>query len=215
MRMYRISRLFIYFTIDHISAGHVESERWAWPALTVHANEGSMMDASQRPVCFTFGSSLLGTRSRFPVMQRRSQSRWFARVVVVVGASRGLGLGLVRHYANQEGTTVIGTARSLKDTSKYPKDSTYLQVDVTDPESVKGFAEGVAKMHRKVDLLINNAGIIVDFSKWSLETVDRDSLMKVYETNAVGPLLVVQAFLRQQLLSKGSLVANVTSKVGS
>src|SRR5690606_20868755 len=81
-------------------------------------------------------------------------------------------------------------------------------VDVADPESGSAVAKAVAG--RKVDLLINNAGILL----WgdSIETPNFEGMMKQFEVNAVGPMRITFA-LRDQLA--GAKVAFITSRMGS
>jgi len=69
------------------------------------------------------------------------------------------------------------------------------------------------KQGTKLDVVLNNAGIYGP-GRQSLDTVDKDLLLEVFTTNAVGPLLVVQQLRKSGLLNRPALVANVTSKVG-
>ena len=51
---------------------------------------------------------------------------------------------------------------------------------------------------------------------WSdFETVTTDDMLRLFQTNTVGPLLVTQQLYKAGLLQKGSVVANLTSKVGA
>lgn len=88
------------------------------------------------------------------------------------------------------------------------------QLDVSSPQSVQDWAASVRALTPHVDILINNAGAYgrrVGFSD-----VTADDLHFTFTTNAVGPLLVVQALHREGLLGGDAptLVANVTSKMG-
>lgn len=89
------------------------------------------------------------------------------------------------------------------------------QLDVSDPLSVQTWAEEVRRIAPHVDLLINNAGIYGP--KVPLDDTTATDMMNVFAVNAVGPLMVVQQLRKQGVIggSHPTLVANVTSKVGS
>ncbi len=128
-------------------------------------------------------------------------------VVVVTGANRGIGLELVRHYANQ-GAEVIGVCRKPSPELEKAASRVIDGVDV-------GTAEGVAKLAKelgetKVDILINNAGIL---ERTYLDELDFESIERQFRVNAVGPLRVTHALLKN--LRDGSKIGLVTSRMGS
>lgn len=61
-------------------------------------------------------------------------------------------------------------------------------------------------------MLINNAGV----AEWSdLEDVTEDAMLRCFQTNTLGPLFTTQQLVKVGLLRRGSLVAQMTSKMGS
>lgn len=126
---------------------------------------------------------------------------------LVTGANRGIGLELTRQLAAR-GDDVIAACRS----SNEELDALGVRVetgfDVTDDASVRAFAEGLGDT--KIDLLINNAGLL---RVESLEALDAQSLREQYEVNAIGPLRVTSALLPR--LGPGSKIALITSRMGS
>jgi NAD(P)-dependent dehydrogenase (short-subunit alcohol dehydrogenase family) len=82
-------------------------------------------------------------------------------------------------------------------------------VDVTSHTGVQRLAKAVAD--RSIDLLINNAGILL----WGdqLDTLDFEGIRKQFEVNALGPLRVTAA-LRSRL-RRGAKVGLITSRMGS
>jgi len=126
---------------------------------------------------------------------------------VITGANRGIGLELARHYA-QEGYAVVGVCRQASDELKAVAAEVIEGVDVTQQE---GIAEMITSLNgKKVDLLINNAGLLADEK---LGELDFDSIRKQMEINAYAPLRVTEALLPN--LEKGSKVALITSRMGS
>jgi NAD(P)-dependent dehydrogenase (short-subunit alcohol dehydrogenase family) len=82
-------------------------------------------------------------------------------------------------------------------------------VDVTDDEGLARLHAGIGE--RKIDLLINNAGILI----WgdNLASLDADGIRTQFEVNALAPLRVTAAL--RPALRKGSKVALITSRMGS
>ncbi|CAJ0933054.1 unnamed protein product, partial [Mesorhabditis belari] len=132
--------------------------------------------------------------------------------VLITGANRGIGLGLVHAYLKLSGVKhVFGTARDPAAATEFAsiKDPRFhaLKMDVLCDESVKKAAEETTKILGSdgLNLLINNSGI---FEKYDvLETPDRKTLNKVIEVNATSQLIVTQFFL--PLLRKAAASTSV------
>ncbi|KAG7669316.1 hypothetical protein Ndes2437B_g05462 [Nannochloris sp. 'desiccata'] len=141
------------------------------------------------------------------------------KVAVVTGANRGIGLELTRQLA-AKGNTVYASARKPSEAVELQQlaasaDVHVTELDVSSPASISAWAADLKTKHdvKHVDLLINNAGIL---EASSLGNVDAEEMIRLFMTNTVGPLLVTQQLHKQGLLGKpGSIVANMTSKMGS
>ncbi|MFO7566075.1 MAG: SDR family oxidoreductase [Enhygromyxa sp.] len=127
--------------------------------------------------------------------------------VLITGANRGIGLELARLSA-QRGDRVIAACRHSSPELEALDVELRPGVDVTDPESLAALDASLGDT--TLDLLINNAGILVPTS---LDELDFDAVRRQFEVNAMGPLRVVVA-LRGRLGS-GSKIAIVTSRMGS
>jgi len=129
-------------------------------------------------------------------------------LALVTGANRGIGLALVEALIAR-GSRVIGACRTSSEALAQTGAEVVDGVDVTSEESVLKLAQTVGD--RKLDLLINNAGILI----WGdqLSSIDFDGVLKQFEVNALGPLRVTAA-LRTRL-AKGAKVALITSRMGS
>jgi NAD(P)-dependent dehydrogenase (short-subunit alcohol dehydrogenase family) len=128
--------------------------------------------------------------------------------VLVTGANRGIGLGFARAYA-ERGDRVLGTARRPGEAAELAAVAArVLALDVTDDGSVAALAGALEG--ETIDLLINNAGILVDDD---LDSVDADDVLAQVDTNAVGALRVTAA-LRHRL-GEGAKVACISSVMGS
>jgi NAD(P)-dependent dehydrogenase (short-subunit alcohol dehydrogenase family) len=127
---------------------------------------------------------------------------------LVTGANRGIGLALVRAL-HKRGVHVIAACRSASSALSALGVEVVTACDVSTEEGVNALASAVAD--RRVDLLINNAGILL----WgdSLDTLKLEDIRRQFEVNALGPLRVT-ARLRGNL-PKGGKVALITSRMGS
>jgi NAD(P)-dependent dehydrogenase (short-subunit alcohol dehydrogenase family) len=84
-------------------------------------------------------------------------------------------------------------------------------VEVSDPDSLKELVGTLAG--RKIDWLINNAGIAGGLGLNDINTSSVESFKRMYEVNSLGPLLVTNALMDN--LGEGSKVGLVTSRMGS
>jgi NAD(P)-dependent dehydrogenase (short-subunit alcohol dehydrogenase family) len=132
-----------------------------------------------------------------------------AGMILIAGASRGLGAALLSHY-RAAGEEVVGTAR-------HPTGD-LVPLDVTDPASVT--ALGARFAARRLDLLICNAGIYPD-RQMVLETgFDAATWAATFATNVTGPFLVIQALLPALRAAAGAKaapakIAVISSQMGS
>ncbi|XP_062997093.1 C-signal-like [Elgaria multicarinata webbii] len=126
------------------------------------------------------------------------------RSVLVTGSNRGIGLELVRQLAEMTDPPehIFAMCRnpngpqgkSLRDLAAKHPNIHVVQLEVVDQSSVKA-AVSVVESHLKskgLNLLINNAGVN---SYATLQTVEQQEMLSVFNTNVVGPILVVQGFL--------------------
>ncbi len=93
-------------------------------------------------------------------------------------------------------------------------DARLLVLDVADPESIKLAAATLADAVSHLDVLVNNAGIIVSPSDLpSVQAIE--DVRTTYETNVFGPILVTQAFLPLLKAADGARVVMMSSGLGS
>lgn len=127
--------------------------------------------------------------------------------VVITGANRGIGLELAKQY-QARGDSVVALCRKTSSGLGASGADVIEGVDVTDDDSVAAMA--AALEGRRIDVLINNAGIL---TRETLDDLDWERMRTQFEVNALGPLRVTKALL--PCLSEGSRVAIISSRVGS
>ncbi len=126
--------------------------------------------------------------------------------IVVTGGNRGIGLELVRQLMAR-GDEVIVACRKSSPELEATGAEIHQNVELTEDDSVAAFAGSLAG---KIDILINNAGIL---TSESLDDLDFERMRRQYEVNALAPLRVTRALLPK--INQGGKVAIVTSRVGS
>lgn len=119
-----------------------------------------------------------------------------SRVIVITGTRKGLGNGLAHYYLNQ-GDTVIGCSRGECDIIHL--NYFHYCLDVSDEIAVSKMIKSVFKRHKKIDCLLNNAGIA---SMNHILLTPLKTMESIFQTNFFGSFL----FLRE--VSKVMLKAN-------
>src|SRR5947209_19780431 len=115
------------------------------------------------------------------------------KTALVTGANKGIGREVARQLA-EKGFHVFVGARNAKAGQKAAQESgaKFLEIDVSKNESVIAAARELATQIDKLDVLVNNAGIIVDGDENVLDDTD-DIFRETFETNTLGPLRVTRA----------------------
>lgn len=139
-------------------------------------------------------------------------------VVLVTGASRGIGAHLARGFA-EAGYDVAVTARSeagLTETCESVRERSAqvlpLELDVTDPGSVEASVTAVLARFGRLDVLVNNAGVIEPEAViWE---GDPDTWWHVLEVNVRGAYLMTRAVCRSMVERRGGRIIMLNSGSG-
>lgn len=133
------------------------------------------------------------------------------KIVLVTGGAKGIGEGITRLLA-KEGAFPVIIGRNEKDNqSLIEAIGTGFQVkaELSNPEECKNAVEKILNAYKRIDGVINNAGINDGIS---LEHGSYEGFMQSLHNNVVHYYLIVQAALPALIQSKGSIV-NISSKV--
>ncbi len=133
------------------------------------------------------------------------------RVVLITGASSGIGLAMAKELKNQ-GLRVIATARrpeAVAELKEQGFDS--LLLDVTDAGAIEEAVNSVKTLTGRLDILINNAGYgLVS----PIVEVPMDKLEHQFRVNTFAPLRLIQTFLPLMRKGDGGVIVNIGSVSG-
>ena len=131
------------------------------------------------------------------------------KVVLITGASSGLGLATALHLS-EKGFNVFGTSRDPKKyKEKLPFD--LLPLEITDRDSINKCVNEVINRSNKIDILINNAGRGIT---GPIEEINHDAVIDNFKTNCFGPVNICQAVLPHMRSQSSGLIVNITSIAG-
>ena len=142
-----------------------------------------------------------------------------SKIVLITGANKGIGFETARQLAKRGWHVVIGArkasagqtaAKAIKQASG---SASFLDIDVSNSESIGRAAAEFQKQFDHLDVLINNAGIYPD-EGLTILTISRQQLTETFQTNTFGPVAVTQAFLPFLRKASGKRIINVSSGYG-
>ncbi|HSS57691.1 MAG TPA: SDR family oxidoreductase [Solirubrobacteraceae bacterium] len=145
--------------------------------------------------------------------RRSSTSTEPARVALVTGANRGIGLEVCRQLSQRGYDVLLGArdpAKGARAALQVGGDITPVALDVADPESVQAAIAGIDRL----DVLVNNAAILYDTWQRGIDA-DLDQVREALETNLLGAWRVTQAVLPLLRASPAARVVNVSSGAGA
>lgn len=136
------------------------------------------------------------------------------RVAVVTGAGRGMGKETAKILASLGATVIIAelSAKTGEQTAAEIREAggkaEFRQMDVRDTKSVQSAAQQIVRTHGRLDIAVNNAGIVKNAA--TLETSDADWL-EVIEVNLNGVFRCCREFGRQMVAQNHGAIVNMSS----
>lgn len=137
------------------------------------------------------------------------------KIIVLTGATRGLGRSLVPLFA-AAGHTVLGCGRSERHVAElaavFPDPHAFAAVDVRDAAAVQGWADRLLAKYGPPDLLVNNAAVMnTPAPLWQVPAAEFDALIDV---NVKGVANVIRAFVPAMAARQSGVIVNLSSGWG-
>lgn len=140
------------------------------------------------------------------------------KTVLITGASRGLGRAIAKVFAKNNHNVIVnynnseeGANNLAKELEQYNVEILTVKADITNEQEVKEMVEQSINKFKKIDVLINNAGIAIDTI---FEDKTKENFMKTLDTNLVGPFLVTKYVGEYMLKEKHGNIVNISSTNG-
>jgi NAD(P)-dependent dehydrogenase (short-subunit alcohol dehydrogenase family) len=143
------------------------------------------------------------------------------KIVLITGANKGIGFEVARQLGKQKCTVLVGardTKLGQESTAKLKKEgveAVFVELDVTRRETIEAARAGIEKEFSRLDILINNAGIVDRGGDGPPSAANLDAVSRSLQTNFIGALAVTQAMLPLVRKSAAGQIINVSSELGS
>jgi NAD(P)-dependent dehydrogenase (short-subunit alcohol dehydrogenase family) len=144
------------------------------------------------------------------------------RVALVTGGNRGVGLEIARQLAARGHHVVVGARNkdsgdsSAAGLRELGYSSSAVELDVTDPDSIRAAVSGTAMEFGGVDVLVNNAGIAIDaWPSHRPSDPQFDRIKATFETNLFGAWSCASEVLPHMRAAGYGRIVNITSNMAS
>lgn len=150
--------------------------------------------------------------------KRKEVEKMERKTVLITGSSKGLGAAIAEVFAKNNHNIILNYNNSeqaaLKLTEKlkqYNVEVLPIKADITKEEDIKNMVEKSIEKFKKIDVLINNAGIAIDTT---FDDKTKENFIKILDTNLVGPFLVSKYVGEYMLKEKKGNIVNISSTNG-
>lgn len=140
------------------------------------------------------------------------------KIALITGASKGIGAGIAKAYANEGAAVVVNYASSREGADKVVQEITAaggkavaIQGNVGNVADVKHLFEEIVKTYGKLDILVNNAGV---YRFAGIEDITEDSFHEMFNINVLGSILTIQQAVKL-FGDKGGVIINTGSIVST
>ena len=140
------------------------------------------------------------------------------KTVLITGASRGLGASIARVFAKHHHNIIINYKNSEEEALKLAEELKQYNIEVlpikaniTKEEEIKNMVQKSINKFKKIDVLINNAGIAIDTT---YEDKTKENFMEILDTNLIGPFLVSKYVGEHMLKEEQGNIINISSTNG-
>ena len=135
--------------------------------------------------------------------------------IFITGGNRGIGKGLV-NILGRDNNVIFSVRESTKGEEAIrdfkSQKVEYVVLDVDNFESVHQAKKIIKSKMDTIDILFNNAGILIPQYEVPAVDTSEESILKTFQTNTLGPLRIIRSFL--DMIPKGGRIVNISSGMG-
>ena len=144
-----------------------------------------------------------------------------AKVILVTGGNRGLGLAACKQFAALGHSVLLGSrdlaggAAAMRDIGDGNVEAVGL--DVTSEQDIEALAKHIDERYGRLDVLVNNAGIMIDGSaggSTSIRAVDIGAIERSLQVNTLAPIRLINALLPLLERVDDARIVNLSSGMG-
>jgi NAD(P)-dependent dehydrogenase (short-subunit alcohol dehydrogenase family) len=143
------------------------------------------------------------------------------QLALVTGSNRGIGLEIVKQLAMKQITVILTSRNSVNGEAavrKLAKDGikrvVHMALDVSNQASVNRILDKVEKTFGRLDILVNNAAILIDKDNVTASNADLETVKTTLETNLIGAWRMCKAFIPLMKRNGYGRIVNVSSGAG-
>jgi 3-oxoacyl-[acyl-carrier protein] reductase len=144
------------------------------------------------------------------LVNKKEANKFKNKVIIITGASSGLGLEITKNLSKYD-TKIIVCSRSiskLKKNFSKKKNIFFKKVNLANLNEIKKFIAFAVKNFKKIDILINNAGISENIE---IEKLDYKSLQKIFKINLFAPFVFVKYLIPVMKKNNFGRIINISS----
>ena len=150
--------------------------------------------------------------------KRKEVEKMERKTVLITGAARGLGSAIAKAFAKNNYNIILNYNNSEKEALKLTEELKTndievlpIKADITNESEIKNMVETSINKFKKIDVLINNAGIALDTT---FEEKTKENFIKILDTNLVGPFILTKYVGEYMLKEKQGNIINISSTNG-
>ena len=141
------------------------------------------------------------------------------RTVIITGCNRGIGNAILKRFAKEDGVCILAHARKetpgfLSDIAAVKESNPGIEIvpfycDLSDKEAVNSSFSELLKTYKKIDVLVNNAGVVMPNTAFLM--MDDNTLRTSFEVNFFAQVKITQIVCRAMIRNKGGAIVNMAS----
>jgi short-subunit dehydrogenase len=144
------------------------------------------------------------------LVNKKEANQFKNKIIVITGASSGLGLEITKNLSNYDAKIIVcsRSISKLKKNFSKKKNIFCKKVNLTNFNEIKKFITFAIKKFKKIDILINNAGITENIE---VEKLDYKSLQQVFKTNLFAPFVLIKYLIPIMKKNNFGRIINISS----